>query len=198
MGLAEVQSALARLYTDVSLRERFLADPGVVGQELGLSDEEIAQITHLSAPQLRFFAASLVSKRRQEVEKLLPRTRRALGRQFGTCFARYAVAPIPDGIHKHWKEALAFAAFLEQSGGQPPWVGDVLRYERAWLEASSPGRLWLVRRFGHPVGQPVPQVTDDVSLQALPPRLTIGLWFRLGRHGTLRHVLLSPPFGGRR
>src|SRR4051812_34429829 len=39
MGVAEIQSVLARLYVDPKLRDRFFADPAAVGAELGLDAE---------------------------------------------------------------------------------------------------------------------------------------------------------------
>ena len=40
MGLAEVQAALAKLYVDEALRDRFFDDPAAVGSELGLEGGE--------------------------------------------------------------------------------------------------------------------------------------------------------------
>src|SRR4029077_12384352 len=40
MGLGEVQSALARLYVEPALRDRFFVDPTAVGAELGLEAED--------------------------------------------------------------------------------------------------------------------------------------------------------------
>ena len=192
MGLVEVQRALARLYTDGALRGRFFAHLRPVSQELGLSDDEAAQIATISAIQVGRFADSLVAKRRHEVEKLLPLTRRVLGREFSAEFARYASAPVPDGMHRHREDAIAFAAFLGNSDGRPgpPWAMDLLRYERSWLEAGSSRRRWLVRRFQYPVGRLARNLVEDTVLPSVPFQPTLGVWFRLGRHGPLRHLLL--------
>ena len=180
MGLTEVQTALARLYTDRSLRERFFADPGLIGRELGLSEKEAAQIAQVSSAQVGVFARSLVSKRCGEVEKLMPRTRQAMGPQFTTLFQDYAAAPIPEGIHKHRDDARAFAVFLQRDCPailmETPGHFDVLRYEAAWLAAASPGRRWLTRHFHYPVGTLI--------------RPSLGVWFRWRRHGPLHHLLL--------
>ena len=67
MSLAEVQGLLARLYTDESLRERFLSEPFLVGNENGLSQSESKQLAQILPEQLRFFADSLTHKRFHEV-----------------------------------------------------------------------------------------------------------------------------------
>jgi hypothetical protein len=72
MGLADVQRVLAQLYTNTTLRERFLTNPQSVGQELGLEAAEIEQIVQLSEKQVARFAQSLHNKRLGEVYKLLP------------------------------------------------------------------------------------------------------------------------------
>lgn len=195
MGLVEFQSALARLYTDSLLRERFYADPSTIGQQLSLTDAETSQIAQLSATQVVVFAASIVAKRRHEVGKLLPLTRRVLARRFQDDFARYAVAPIPEGLDKHRQEAITFATFLEAAGHglRPAWALDILHYERAWLEAASPGRRWLARHFRYPVGKLAHSLRRGDAPASVPPVKTIGIWFRFAPSGPLRHLLLSFP-----
>ena len=191
MGLTDVQSALARLFTESALRESLFLDPQRAAEELGLSACEAAQVAQLSAAQVGYFAASLIAKRRHEVEKLLPLTHHLLGRQFHDAFEHYAAVPIPHGLQKHHADALGFAAFYQEQGLllNPPWSMDVLRYETAWLEAASPQRRWLFRRFRYPVSAILCDVVKDPAV-TFPTRTTLGLWFRVRPEGPLRHLLL--------
>lgn len=194
MGLTESQSALARLYTDRVLRERFFDEPLVVGHELGLSQDEAAQLAQISAGQIRAFAGSLIGKRLGEAEKLMPLTRQVLGRSFAEHFRRFAAAPVPGGLLKHHADALAFSTFLvgiyRKARTEPPWLMDVLRYERAWLEAFSPFPLCIIRCFRYPIHTLSSLLIAGADIPRLPDRLTLGLWLRFGRHGVLRHRLL--------
>ena len=52
MGLAEVQAALARLFTDSDLRVRFFADPIEVGRELGLDESETTGLAARRRPDM--------------------------------------------------------------------------------------------------------------------------------------------------
>ena len=90
MGLAEIQGALARLYVDPSLRDRFFADPAAVGVELGLGAEEARDLAGVSRRQVEQFAGSLRRKRRDQVRRVIPIAARALGDRFGGLFERYA------------------------------------------------------------------------------------------------------------
>jgi hypothetical protein len=196
MGLAHWQDLLARLYTDAALRERFAADPQAVGREFGLGPEEAARLAELSTAQLRHFAASLVTKRRREVEKQLPLARRALREAvFAELFRRHAAAFHPAGARKHRDDAVAFAAVLERAAraGEigPAWVADLVRYEAATLVMGDPSRLWAARRFRHSL---VDLVRDGLEGGGAPPsRTSLVLWFRLARRGRVRRLVLALP-----
>ncbi len=190
MGLAETQRLLAHLYTENSLCERFFTDPEAVGLEWGLAPDDIAQVVHLSQPQVTYFARSLISKRRGEVAKLLPRTCAALGAQFIPLFGRYAETFVPSGVKKHRQDALMFGRFLEARKTDdmscPPWLRDLIRYEIGWLSASALHTGLMVRLLRYAV--------HDMSD---PPtaRPSLACWVRLGVRGSVRHFVLSLPFG---
>jgi hypothetical protein len=196
MALAEVQRALARLYTDADTRERFLADAAAAGAALGLSAQETAQLAELPAQQLRFFAASLRRKRLGEVAKLLPLTHQALGAQFARLFWRYADSYLPGGTKKHPQDAIAFAAFIADAAPlDPPWAGDLARYEAAWLQGADPTRRAVWQRFRYPAGQ----LARAVAAGAAPPspRFTLTLWVRLWPGSRLRHLAITLPHRAR-
>lgn len=194
MGLAQVQQALARLYTDAALRDRFLADPREVGLTFGLSPVEVEQLAQ-AASQISFFAESLHRKRLNEVNRLLPFTRRLLGRQFGALFLRYAPTYAPHGLRKHQADALAFADFIERRLSVeplgPPFGADIVRYEAGWLWAAHPDCRWLVRRFRYPIHK----LLHALAQNAAPPpqRPTLGIWFRLWPRRSIHHRLLAWP-----
>lgn len=195
MALAEVQRALARLYTDEATRERFLADPAAAGEALGLSDVEAALLARLPADGLRYFAASLRRKRLGEVVKLLPLGHQALGPRFAALFWRYADTSIPTGTAKHRQDALAFAAFVERAAHgealEPPWAADLLRYEAAWLACGEAAGRALVRRFRYPPARLAHAVATGAPPP--PPRPTLAVWARLGPGSRWRLVTLPLP-----
>lgn len=175
MNLSLVQSALARLYTDTELRQRFLADPQATGRELALSPEEAGWLASIAAEQVEFFARSLVSKRARVVAKLLSGTARTLGHDFTRLFEEYAVRPMPGG---HREDACDFADWLARRPLAHPWLGDLARLEAAWLKMWRPGLKVLVVPFRHHADL----VARGVRRGELPDRVggpMLGIWVRL-------------------
>lgn len=193
MGLAQSQFVLAQLYTNTELRERFFANPQVIGTELGLSCDEAQQLSQLSQNQVNLFANSLKWKRLAEVRELLPRTAQALGKNFTALFWRYAETYLPQGIKKHRDDAIAFANFIQkvarEEGIDPPFL-DLVRYEKAWLLAHEPTNYLTLCWLRYAV---------DIEKEVLVRR-AIALWFRIKPQGKLRHIVISPQasFGMRR
>lgn len=189
MGLAQMQRALARLYTKGGLRDQFLADPPGVGATLGLTPAETAQIAE-AARQVEFFAHSLHHKRLGEVSKLLPLTRRALGSAFAAHFLRFADTYVPSGIKKHQADALAFVAHLEQLPLDQVWMTDLARYEATWLNLADPTRRVVVRRLAYHPGQVRQALEADATDVALAPCFTLALWVRLAPGGRIWHIII--------
>lgn len=184
MGLAQTQQVLAQLYTNTELRNRFFANPQSVGAELGLSDEEINQLSQLSAQQVNIFANSLKWKRLGEVRELLPRTARVLGKNFNDLFWRYAETHIPQGINKHREDAIAFASFIQKQDIEPAWVSDLVRYEKTWLLAYDSPRCLQVCWFRYPI--------DKLgNTQEIHRQLTLAIWWRLTARSPLYHIVRS-------
>ncbi|QFS49080.1 hypothetical protein GXM_06574 [Nostoc sphaeroides CCNUC1] len=187
MGLAKTQEVLAQLYTNTEFRERFFANPETVGAELGLSCDEAQKLAQISAKEVNIFANSLKWKRLGEVRELLPRTARALGKNFTTLFWRYAQTHVPKGIKKHREDAIAFANFIgfvaEKENLDPPWISDLVRYEKTWLLAYEPTRRLIVCWFRYPVG--------IASPDAMKRQPTIAIWFRFSKRAQLRHIVRS-------
>jgi hypothetical protein len=193
MGLTEIQRALAQLYTDAGLRERFLADPRAVARALGLDRDDAEHLARLPAQPLRIFARSLLQKRMNAVARLLPLTHEGLGPEWEALFLRYADTRVPAGTQRHREDAIAFAAFLARlpgTEGIEPWLADLVRYEAAWLQAARPECRFLARRFRYAVGALAQQRAAE---KPAPPRrrATLAVWVRPWRRGRLRHLLLS-------
>ncbi len=89
MALAELQAAMARLYVDPVLRDRFFTDPAAVGAELGLDLEEALGLARTPRRQVDQFADSLLRKRRSQVRRVVPNAARAMGSRFIEHFDRY-------------------------------------------------------------------------------------------------------------
>lgn len=124
MGLEAVQAALARLYTDDRLRERFFAAPGETAAAMGLAPEDAARVADIDREQVEAFAESLKLKRFGEVRDLLPRARASIGDEaLRERFLAFAAGFLPAGLHKHVADALAFSSAL----------GDAGRFDRAAL-----------------------------------------------------------------
>ena len=196
MGLAQMQEAMARLYTDAALREQFFDDPQSGGGALGLNTDETRQLAQLSRRQVSFFACSLHNKRLIEISKLLPLTHRMLGPRFAELFRRYANTHVPAGTKRHREEALAFSAFVEQvaiTEGIARWIVEAARYQAAWLKMADPSWRYTVRWFRYPVITPAARPNPPAAAPLAHP--TLALWFRLSRRGRLRHVVLSVPPG---
>ena len=115
MSLLEQQKFLAELFVDPALRKSFLGEPQVTGKRFDLDDAEIEEFLEVVQTELDYYADSLVWKRFREIEKLLPRLRGVLGRDFRSCFFEYAPSFNPDGVRKHYADGLEFCRWIEAS-----------------------------------------------------------------------------------
>ena len=194
MSLVDQQRVLAQLYTNTNLRECFLADPQGVGKELGLEEQDISAIAAISSRQLTLFARSLQNKRLGEIYKLLPLTYQVLGKKFKTLFPAYADTYVPQGRKKHRDDAIHFAAYIEritrEKGLEPVWAADLLRYERAWLDASETTRHFTLAHFNYSIEKLVLSLSRNEGPPVLEKRHTTLLWLRLSSGGRLWRIRL--------
>jgi hypothetical protein len=180
MALSAVQAALARLFTDEAVRASFLEDPQSAARALGLDEADASMLAQLAPQALRQFAGSLKAKRILDARKIMPLTAQALGEAFAGHF-RAAVAPLPENAGRG-EEAQALAARLatlaKTRAISPVWIGDLARYEAAFVEAATRRSGLRLRLFGYPVG------TIGVALRAPAPpkdiaaKPTLGIWAR--------------------
>jgi hypothetical protein len=195
MALAEVQGALARLYVDPALRERFFADPPAVGAELALGAEEVRMLAGISRRQVEQFAEALRRKRRDQVRRVIPITARALGERYGRLFERYAGESAPRGSKADLDDAAGFVVALGRwaDDGRPPWAVDIARYELAWRQAARAGCRPVLRAFRYPVAR---LIRGRATNAAIVPRPTLAIWWRPTSRGRIRHLVLTIPWLG--
>ena len=202
MGLAEFQTALARLYTDRSYRQLLQNDEQAFADSAQVSKEDIAQLRSM-ADEIEEFARSLIAKRLGEVRKRLPLSSRVLSvPDFSSAFQRYADAersaadrggngtsPVGD---MHRQDAITFVESLERCGLQQPkapaWTIDLLRYESAWLQMADSGRRFLLNRFRFPMSRLTQALAAGATTSSIPARSSLGLWWRYRHDGRVRHL----------
>ena len=190
MGLAALQTALARLYTDDAWRAEFFQDPERAGALAGLTPQETRQLAALPAADVDFFALTLRGKRLQEVCKLLPLTRRAYGPAFDEGFRAFTPTFQPDGPRKHLDDALAFAAYLSQKqSAAPAWAADARAYETARLTALRPARCCLARRFRHALKPLLFSLRQPDAAPVVIPQFSVAVWLRPSPQAPLYHWL---------
>ena len=191
MGLAEVQTALARLYTDAAWRAEFFDDPLRAGRAVGLTTDEAAQLAQMPVNDVNFFAHTLYSKRLHEVQKLLPLSRRAFGPCFDDNFRAYSETYQPDGTKKHCNDAVLFAEYLNKNplAGAPVYAQDVLRYEATRLLAGQPARFFRMCRFRYALKPLLRSLSaPDAEAEALPC-VNLAVWLRFAPDAPLQHWL---------
>jgi hypothetical protein len=142
------------------LRARFFDSPAQTAAELQLTASEAAELA-AAVEGLPQFGRSLLRKRLGEARRLLPRTAGRIGERFDQEFLRFAANRPTAGMHRHERDALAFAASLQI--GLDDSSRQTLVEETGWIEAGL-GRSLVIRRLG--VG-------------------AVAVWLRTGR--TIRH-----------
>jgi hypothetical protein len=108
MGLLDVQSVLARLYTDSAFRTAFFDDPSAA--RTGLTGDEQSLLAGIDRQQVERFARSLKQKRLGPVRELLPATATLLSDSFAGYFFDYCDRQ-PSAREKS-DEATAFMDYL--------------------------------------------------------------------------------------
>ncbi len=191
MSLIEQQNFTARLFLDGSLRRIFLENAEKIGAENGLNGEEIEIIKQTLNRDFEFFADSLFFKRLNEVEKLLPLTRKVLGKkEFEKLFRAFAQKFTPQSIKKHLEDSIEFVDFLRSENTlEALWLNDLARFEQARLVFNGGGKHFVLRKFRHDIRLIFKELEkfDNSAEIKFPKRTTFAVWFRLGKNGKSRH-----------
>lgn len=146
MSLREQQHFLARLYTDPAFREEFNTKPQEVGIEFGLTETEVIELAQLARHEVKRFSDSLIWKRLQEVEKMLPATRQLMGDSFGKAFFDFAPGFNPQGIKKHYVDAVEFCTVLAANNSFPKDVRRAATFESTRLSFFNQDRTFAMCR----------------------------------------------------
>jgi hypothetical protein len=187
MALSDVQAALARLFTDEAARAAFLRDPQDASRALGLDGNDAGTLARLAPRALRQFAGSLKAKSALDARKRMPLTAQALGEAFADHWGA-ALAPLRAGASRVDEvHALAVRLAARAAAGQlaPPWIGDLARYEAAFVDAQRRGGLRL-RLFRFPVGAIAATLYAGGMIGDCAAGTTLGVWARWPG-GRLRH-----------
>jgi hypothetical protein len=204
MGLSQIQQTLAKIYTSSAFREEFFDSSQWGDRELGLTEEEIEQLTKISSQRVNLFAASLKQKRLGQIRKLLPLTSKCLGKDLYQLFWEYSETFIPGGIKKHPQDAIEFANFLEKKLDcstrtnvgdwlrqraklDRDWILDVIRYERSWLTMAISDRLFLGCRFNNAIAPLIESLQKSENEPAKIKKSTFTIWFRLSSKSKVYH-----------
>jgi hypothetical protein len=180
MALGEVQAALARLFTDETARADFLGDPRAAGRALGLDEGDAETLSRLAPRALRQFAGSLRAKSVADARKRMPLTALALGKAFADHW-RDALALLSAGASRA-DEAHALAARLAALAKAhrvaPDWIGDLARYEAAFIEAAHRRFGVRVLLFRFPVGRIAARLQGGGAVDDCAAKTTFGVWTR--------------------
>jgi hypothetical protein len=176
MALIEIQALLARLFTDARLRSDFFSDPIQTARRCGLDDDDAQSLARLDRREVEEFARSLLGKRALDARKILPLTARVLGKDFDALF--FEAIDGPPAAMRHRADAAALARILaSRRDREPPWIGDLARYEMVFVEAAQPRGALLLRRFDYPIDDILRQL--HAGAQPDPaPGARVGIWLR--------------------
>ena len=192
MALGTVQAALARLFTDEAAREAFIKDPHGAARAFGLDKNEAATFAELAPQAIERFARSLGGKRILDARKMTPLTAQALGAAFAEHFraATANLAPGAGRVAETWALARRLGAI---GGADAPWIGDLARYEAAFVEAAH--RRFGVRllQFRFPVALIAAKLQARLAVDDSEPKTTLAVWLRMPA-GRLLHRVWSPTF----
>jgi hypothetical protein len=113
MPLADLQRALASLYTDECARERLRSDPVAFARAYALAPFDVAALAAVGERRLHAYVDSLDRKRASACARNLPLSARVCGPLFRVAFLRYArTAKLREGRHRYRDDARRFAAHL--------------------------------------------------------------------------------------
>lgn len=175
MALRETQALLARIFTDAEARREFFDDRYRAARAFGLSETETEAIVALDKCEVESFARSLLGKRALDARKTLPLTAKALGQEFDRLL--FEAIDGPPQPQRHRADAAALTRLLASRPMDPPWIGDLARYEMGFVAAARPGAFFLMRRFAFPVDEIARQLLTGARVD-VSCRRRVGLWLR--------------------
>jgi hypothetical protein len=114
--LADLQRALAQLYTREDARAFFRTDPAAFAWSFTLDAADREQLARVGETRLHAYVDSLDRKRANAAARLLPRASSALGPAFRRAFLRFARGtPLPGGRNRYRADARAFLRHVAET-----------------------------------------------------------------------------------
>ena len=147
MGLAEIQSALAQLYTSVGAREELRSDCSRFAEHYRLSNAEAETLADSVLNDAEEFASALARKRFAEAMKAIPTVEAILGAKLHEFFSAYArVTPLGSQRNPAF-DALEFIRWILREHRRRCSLCDLdsLRYEEARILMRESNRRFLMR-----------------------------------------------------
>lgn len=147
MGLAEMQSALARLYTSVGAREELRSDCARFAEQHRLSNAEAETLAGSVLDDAEEFASALARKRFAEAIKAIPTVEAILGAKLHELFSAYARVTPLGSQRNPALDALEFIRWILREQRRPFSLCnlDSLRYEEARILMRESNRRLLMR-----------------------------------------------------
>lgn len=131
------QETMVKVLTDAKLRQSlFDRDSGALAEQ-GLAFEDVERLLGINPARLEAFADMVMAQRLTDILQILPLTAQILGNRLHPIVSEFNQELKPRYSTKQ-AQALAFATFLSErfrlQPPDPPFLEDVLRYEKAALE----------------------------------------------------------------
>ena len=131
------QETMVKVLTDARLRQSLFArDSGALAAQ-GLASEDVERLLGIDQVRLEAFADMVMAQRLTDILQILPLTSQILGNRLHPIVFEFNQELKPRYSTKQ-AQALAFAEFLSErfrlQPPDPPYLEDVLRYEKAALE----------------------------------------------------------------
>lgn len=184
MGFLETQNLTARLFSDERLRRSFLENAEKIGAKNGLTAQEVTILKQTVNKDFEFFAESLFYKRLQEVEKLLPLTRKIFEKkEFENRFREFSQDFQPQSIKKHFEDAIKFVEFLTKQKVEFLWIQDLAKFEQGRLVFNGYEKTFVYRQFNHSIYEILRIAeADSDKLDAMPKtKKSFAVWYRIGK-----------------
>lgn len=176
MPLAELQTALAHLYTREDARASLETNPAAFAERFGLGPSDRERLAAIGQTRLHAYADSLDRKRASEAARLLPLSARALGGAFRQNALRYARRfPLADRPSRYRVDAVAFARHLIRTKASVIGAArtTLLAFEADSLSASSHVFSARLGSYGYDPFQLAHALARGDAVEACAPSRTV-------------------------
>lgn len=134
MSIAEMQSYLAQLYTDDTLRRLFSLNPDISFEGYLLNEEEKRSLRAIDGKLLEYFATSLKMKQLEHLRAIYPATftlpRSLMERLFDRFYHHFPAKPHEETLMRIDQFGVFFEQALAIDELAPCYASDIVRYER--------------------------------------------------------------------